>query len=222
MTDDDESPASDPNGKLVRTKMRWAEEGRALTGAAADPARQRLPPGQRLVGRLPRLDLGMVPQIDTASWRLSVGGSVETPVTWDWNTFMAQPQVDTVSDIHCVTTWSRYDTAWQGVTARHLLSVVRPTATARAVMLRSHDGYSTNVPLDEFAADGVLLAHRLDGAPLPPDHGGPVRVVVPRLYFWKSAKWLRHIEVMDEDRPGYWEQRGYHMHGDPWTEERYD
>lgn len=218
---DDQNPA-DPNDKLIRTKMRWAEEGRGLTGERSSAARDRLPPGQRLVSDQPVLDLGVRPQVSTRDWTLTVAGHVKNPITWDWNSFMAQPQVSTVTDIHCVTTWSRYDTAWEGVTSRHLLGVVKPLPSARAVMLRSYDGYTTNVPLEEFAADGVLIAHALDGYPLPREHGGPVRVVVPKLYFWKSAKWLRHVELMDENRPGYWEQRGYHMHGDPWTEERYE
>ncbi len=181
----------------------------------------RLPPGQRLTTKFPILDLGIKPNIAPADWSLTVGGAVETPLTWNWADFMAQPQIETISDIHCVTTWSRYDNHWAGVSARHLLSLVRPRATARAVMLGSYDGYTTNVPLVRFDDEDVLLAHSWDGTPLSRDHGGPVRMVIPKLYLWKSAKWLRAITLMEQDAPGYWELRGYHDHGDPWTEERF-
>lgn len=190
--------------------------------APSAPGARRLPPGQRLVGHLPVLDLGIQPSVRTVDWRLTVGGAVESPLEWDWDTFMAQPQTGLTTDIHCVTNWSTYDTRWQGVAARHLLEVVRPKATATTVMLRSYDGYSANVPLEIFGREDVLLAHSYDGAPLDRAHGGPLRVVIPRLYFWKSAKWLRHITVMEADAPGYWEARGYHNEGDPWKEQRYD
>ncbi|MEW5729810.1 MAG: molybdopterin-dependent oxidoreductase, partial [Pseudomonadota bacterium] len=146
---------------------------------------------------------------------------VEAPLTWSWEDFRAQPQVELVTDIHCVTTWSRYDNAWTGVSARHLLDQVKPRAGAAFVMFRSYDGYTTNVPLSRFADDDVLLAHSWQGEPLTREHGGPVRVVIPKLYLWKSAKWLRAITFMDKDSPGYWELRGYHDEGDPWKEERY-
>ncbi|MBI2241375.1 MAG: sulfite oxidase-like oxidoreductase [Magnetospirillum gryphiswaldense] len=204
--------------KLVRTKENWAKEGRALTGK---PGQARLPPGQHLTAEWPVLDLGIQPNLAQADWSLSVAGAVEQPIRWSWNDFLAQPQVQMVSDIHCVTTWSRYDNTWQGVSARHLLARVKPRATARFVMFRSYDGYTTNVPLSRFADDDVLLAHSWEGQLLSREHGGPVRVVIPKLYFWKSAKWLRAITFMDQDSPGYWELRGYHDEGDPWTEQRY-
>ncbi|OJX81343.1 MAG: sulfite oxidase-like oxidoreductase [Magnetospirillum sp. 64-120] len=204
--------------KLVQTKENWAKEGRALTGK---PGQARLPPGQHLTAEWPVLDLGIQPNLTQADWSLSVAGAVEQPIRWSWNDFLAQPQVEMVSDIHCVTTWSRYDNTWQGVSARHLLARVKPRATARFVMFRSYDGYTTNVPLSRFADDDVLLAHSWEGQPLSREHGGPVRVVIPKLYFWKSAKWLRAITFMDQDSPGYWELRGYHDEGDPWTEQRY-
>lgn len=181
----------------------------------------RLPPGQRLVRDWPVLDLGVQPAIDAADWTLTVAGLVDNPIRWTWADFIAQPQATLVSDIHCVTTWSRYDNTWQGVTARHLLSVVRPRPEARFVVMRSHDGYSTNVPLQAFSDDDVLLAHGWEGRPITREHGGPVRAIIPKLYFWKSAKWLRHITFLENDAPGYWEVRGYHNNGDPWTEERY-
>ncbi|MEO5374543.1 MAG: sulfite oxidase-like oxidoreductase [Alphaproteobacteria bacterium] len=183
--------------------------------------RPRLPPGQRQVRDWPVLDLGVQPSLSLADWRFSVGGAVEAPLSWDWEAFMAQPQVTLTTDIHCVTTWSRFDNQWTGVSARHLLSLVRPRAEARFVVMRSHDGYTTNVPLAAFAAADVLLAHTWQGQPISREHGGPMRAVIPGLYFWKSAKWLRHITVLENDAPGYWEVRGYHNNGDPWSEERY-
>jgi DMSO/TMAO reductase YedYZ molybdopterin-dependent catalytic subunit len=217
-----DEPTGPIKEKLVRTKEQWAREGRALTGAQADPARVRLPPGQRLTKDWPVLDLGVQPNLAQADWSLSVAGQVAHPLKWDWATFMAQPQVTLTNDIHCVTTWSRYDNTWVGVPMRTLLAQAKPFPTAKFVMLRSYDGYSTNLPLADIDRDDVLIAHTWEGKPLSREHGGPVRLVVPHLYFWKSAKWLRHITFMEKDQPGYWEVRGYHMRGDPWAEERYD
>lgn len=219
MSDD----GPDPQGvkeKLIRTKEQWAKTGRGLTGATASH-HQRRPPGQRVTEDFPVLDLGIQPNVSEAEWALSVGGQVENAIKWDWAALMAQPQVELVNDIHCVTTWSRYDNAWKGVAMRTLLAQVKPRPSAKFVMLKSFDGYSTNVPLADVDRDDVIIAHTWQGKPLARDHGGPVRLVVPHLYFWKSAKWLRHITFMDQDQPGYWEARGYHMRGDPWMEERY-
>lgn len=207
--------------KLTATKTRWAEERRFMTPHPGEPLKERLPPGQHLVTDWPVLDLGEQPHVPLASFRLDVTGAVEQPSSWDWEAFMALPQTRLVSDIHCVTTWSRYDNAWAGVSTRTLLDLVRPTADARAVMLRSHDGYTTNLLLEDFADPAALVAHSWEGEPLTRVHGGPVRLVVPHLYFWKSAKWLRKIEVIAADKPGFWERRGYHMRGEPWAEERY-
>nr|WP_249208722.1 sulfite oxidase-like oxidoreductase [Magnetospirillum sulfuroxidans] len=204
--------------KLVETKESWARSGRGLTGSHGQA---RLPPGQRQTVDWPVLDLGIQPNLSQTEWSLTVAGAVETPLRWSWDDFLAQPQTESVSDIHCVTTWSRYDNRWNGVSARHLLDVVKPRPSARFIMFRSFDGYSTNVPLDRFADDDVLLAHSWQGEKLSREHGGPVRVIIPKLYFWKSAKWLRAITFMDKDSPGYWELRGYHDEGDPWTEQRY-
>lgn len=207
--------------KLTTSKTRWAEERRFLTGQPSRPEAQRLPPGQHLVTDWPVLDLGIQPEIALEAFRLDITGAVERPLSWDWAGFTGLPQTHLVSDIHCVTTWSRYDNAWDGVTTRDLLDLVRPTAEARAVMLRSHDGYTTNLPLEDFADPQALVAHSWQGEPLSRAHGGPVRLIVPHLYFWKSAKWLRKIEVITADKAGFWERRGYHMRGDPWAEERY-
>lgn len=221
---DDEKPglSGGIREKLVATKQQWARDGRALTGEAGSTQdERRLPPGQVLTRDWPVLDLGIQPDLSTDRWSLTVDGAVEHPLTWDWAAFSAQPQVELVTDIHCVTTWSRYDNAWSGVTARHLLSLVRPKPEARFVVFGSADDYTTNLPLERFDDDDVLLAHAWHGRPLSASHGGPVRAVVPKLYFWKSAKWLTRITFTEVDRPGFWETRGYHNHGDPWKEERY-
>jgi len=207
--------------KLTRTKQQWAREGRFLTGKPVRPDDARLPPGQHLVRDWPVLDLGIQPAIALNAWTLDVDGAVEAPVHWDWTAFQAQPQSVEVTDIHCVTTWSRYDNRWEGLLTRDLLAVVQPTAAAQFVVLHSSDGYTTNLPLEDFAAADALLAHGWEGKPLTREHGGPVRLVVPHLYFWKSAKWLKRIEFIPADRLGFWEERGYHERGDPWTEQRY-
>lgn len=210
--------------KLIAEKERWARENRLPRPdepRAKAPERPRLPPGQRLTKEFPVLDLGVQPLVGKKEWRLTVSGSVERPIDWSWDAFMAQPQVSKVNDIHCVTSWSRYDNEWRGVSAAHLLSVVKPLPEAKFVVLKSHDGYSTNLPLAHFAAPEVLFAHTWEGKPLAREHGGPVRLVVPALYFWKSPKWVRHLTFLEKDVPGFWEVRGYHNVGDPWNEERY-
>ena len=216
--DEDRTPSE---SKLTQTKQRWAREGRFLTGRHARPETERLPPGQHLTQDWPVLDLGFTPNISRERWRLDVYGAVETPLFWDFAQFSAQPQSSFISDIHCVTTWSRYDNRWEGVSTRALLDACQPKPDARFVSLESHDGYTTNLSLEDFASDDALLAHSWQGAPIERDHGGPVRVIVPHLYFWKSAKWLQRIEFRSDDKPGYWEVRGYHNRGDPWLEQRY-
>jgi DMSO/TMAO reductase YedYZ molybdopterin-dependent catalytic subunit len=208
--------------KLIAAKQRWAKEGRLLTGNADPTHSKRLPPGQRQVTDWPVLDLGTVPRLDMDNWSLAVEGAVEQPLRWTWADYMAQPQIALTVDMHCVTAWSRFDNGFVGVPALHLLDLVRPLPSARYLMLHSYDGYTTNLPLADFADDDVLLAHTWEGKPITRDHGGPMRLILPKLYLWKSAKWLRRITVMEGDAPGYWEQRGYHMRGDPWREERYD
>ena len=221
MDDGKKESLGEVRRKLVESKERWARDGRLLTGRTARPQEQRLPPGQRRVENWPILDLGVQPDVPTGRWRLTIDGLVENPVTWDWAAFRAQPAFRDTSDIHCVTAWSRFDNEWEGVSARHLLAVVRPKPEARFLVFHSYDDYTTNLPLADFADDDVLLAHSWQGKPLAREHGGPVRAIVPKLYFWKSAKWIRRIEFIAADRSGFWEERGYHDHGDPWTEERY-
>jgi DMSO/TMAO reductase YedYZ molybdopterin-dependent catalytic subunit len=207
--------------KLIQRKQEWAEEGRLLTDQSAARAMHRLPPGQREVKTWPVLDLGVKPKIDLKLWRLVVDGLVENPVKLYWDDFTALPQTELRSDIHCVTSWSRYDNDWRGVRVADLLALVRPKAEAKFALFQSYDTYTTNLPLEEFAAPDALLATHWQGEPLALEHGGPVRVVVPKLYFWKSAKWVKKIILSKDDRPGFWEVRGYHNHGDPWAEERY-
>jgi DMSO/TMAO reductase YedYZ molybdopterin-dependent catalytic subunit len=207
--------------KLIATKEAWAREGRLLTGTTGDPQRERLPPGQRQVKNWPVLDLGVQPDIPLDKWRLTIDGLVENPVRWTWQEFLGQPEFRATSDIHCVTAWSRYDNQWMGISAKHVLRTVRPKPEAKFITFHSFDTYTTNVPLSAFDDDDVLLAHAWEGKPLTREHGGPLRVVIPKLYFWKSAKWVKRIEFTAEDRPGFWEVRGYHNNGDPWREERY-
>jgi len=220
--------------KLIRTKEQWAAEGRGLSGEnppektkektkekTSEPNKKRLPPGQRLTSDFPVLDLGVQPDIPLDQWRFTVSGLVENQIDWDWQQFNSQPQTTLVNDIHCVTTWSRYDNEWQGVCASHLLDVVKPKPNAAFLVFYSHDGYTTNVPLSAFDDTDVMLAHSWNGKPLTRAHGGPVRPIIPKLYFWKSAKWIKHITFMDKDAPGFWEVRGYNNNADPWKEERY-
>ena len=181
----------------------------------------RLPPGQVRTDKWPVLHYGAVPHVDLSTWDFRVHGLVEQPVRWSYDEFLALPQVQVMSDIHCVTRWSRYDNLWQGVSIRDVLRHAKPKPEARYAIVHAEQGYTTNLPLGELDQDDVLLAHRQGGENLTPEHGWPLRLVVPRRYFWKSAKWVRAIEVVAEDRPGFWEQNGYHNDADPWREERF-
>ncbi|MBV7257025.1 sulfite oxidase-like oxidoreductase [Pacificimonas sp. WHA3] len=213
--------ADEYKAKLVETKQAWARAGRLLTGRSGEHGVDRLPPGQRLVQNWPVLDLGIQPDIPKADWTLTVTGLVKTELSLDWDAFAAEPQVEMLSDIHCVTQWSRYDNRWTGVTTRHLAGMAGVSETATHVLLSSYDGYTTNLRLADFLDEDCLLAHSHDGDPITREHGGPVRLVVPRYYFWKSPKWLKRIEFASADKPGFWEDRGYHNVGDPWLEQRY-
>ena len=215
----DEPPR--PNDKLIRSKEQWAADKRLITGRPDLGHVNQLPPGQKEVKTWPVLDLGVQPDVKPENWRLQIGGLVENPLHWTLPEFMALPQQDFVSDIHCVTQWSRFDNHWRGVAAKTLLDLVRPNAAAAHVVFHSYDGYTTNVKLSVFAEANALLAHSWEGKPIPREHGGPVRVVIPDWYFWKSAKWVTRIELVAADQPGFWELRGYHNEGDPWKEERY-
>ncbi len=182
---------------------------------------ERLPPGQVLTTKWPVLTYGSTPAVDPARWTFRIFGAVETERRWTWEQFIRLPRVAVVSDVHCVTRWSRLDNRWEGVRPWDLLAEARPRADARFVMVHAAPDYTTNLPLAALVDDDVVLALRHDDRPLPPEHGGPVRLVVPRLYFWKSAKWVWGLELLAADRAGFWEAAGYHMRGDPWREERF-
>jgi DMSO/TMAO reductase YedYZ molybdopterin-dependent catalytic subunit len=220
---DEEKPSliGEIKDKLIRSKEKWAEQGRLLTGRPDLGHVDRLPPGQKLVTNWPVLDLGVQPDVKPQNWRLRIDGLVELPIAFTLEEFKALPQNTFVSDIHCVTSWSRYDNHWRGVSSATILDLVKPKSDARHIVFHAYDGYTTNMKLAAFADENVLLADSWEGQPLPREHGGPVRVVVPDWYFWKSAKWINRIEFVADDRPGFWEVRGYHNEGDPWKEERY-
>ena len=188
------------------------------TSARQEP---RLPPGQVLTDKWPVLHYGSVPKVDLARWDFRVHGLVERPQTWSWQEFQALPRVQVRSDVHCVTRWSRFDNLWEGVAVRDALQRALVKPEARFAVVHAEGGYTTNLPLTELIEDDVLLADKHDGHDLAPEHGWPLRLVVPRRYFWKSAKWVRAIELVAEDRPGFWEQNGYHNQADPWKEERF-
>ena len=181
----------------------------------------RVPPGQVLTPKWPVLHYGGVPRVDLAKWDLRVFGQVENPFALTWEEYRALPRTQLHCDIHCVTRWSRLDNTFEGVPFREIYDRARPRPDARFAMVHAENGFTTNVPLEDLLQPNVILADSHDGAPLSPEHGWPLRLVVPHLYFWKSAKWLRGFEFLVADQPGFWEQYGYHMRGDPWQEERY-
>ncbi|HET9512890.1 MAG TPA: sulfite oxidase-like oxidoreductase [Gemmatimonadales bacterium] len=181
----------------------------------------RLPPGQIVTRKWPVLHYSHVPRVDPATWRFRIWGAVENPFELAWDEFAALPREDTLCDIHCVTRWSRFDNRFSGVSVAALLQRARPTPEARHVMVHAEPDYTTNLALADLDRPGNLLATHHEGEPLTPEHGGPVRLMVPHLYFWKSAKWVTGFEVLEDDWPGFWEENGYHMRGDPWREERF-
>ncbi len=204
----------------IAAKERWARK-QAGQGRGLVRSENRLPPGQRQVTNFPVLDLGVKPEIRTEEWALKISGLVDNPVTLSWPDFLALPQFHDVSDFHCVTTWSQFDMVWDGVAFLTLAELVKPKAEASHVFFKSFDGYSTNNPLDVLMDDDVLIAHSWNGQPLPVEHGGPARVIVPKRYAWKGAKWIREITFMSRDILGFWELRGYSNTADPWTEDRF-
>lgn len=181
----------------------------------------RVPAGQTEVKNFPILDLGILPEVNKSNWKLRIFGLVENELNLDWEAFQLLPQTTSVSDFHCVTRWSRLDMDWVGVKAQHLLMLAAPLKTAKFVTLHGYDGYTTNLDLAALLDDDVMVAHSALGYPLTTAHGGPVRMVVPKRYAWKGAKWLKAIELHEFDRPGFWEMRGYHNEADPWQEQRF-
>jgi DMSO/TMAO reductase YedYZ molybdopterin-dependent catalytic subunit len=208
-------------------------QGKEVPSADAQPAdvivspdarrAERVPPGQSRTEKWPVLDASGPPAIDLKSWRLRLGGLVAQPAEWNWDDFLKLPRVKVFADFHCVTRWSRLGNLWEGVSTRELIARAggaRPEA--HFVVAYGYDrGWTTNLPIEHFLAEDSLVAILHDGEPIALEHGGPARLVVPELYAWKSAKWLAGIELVEKDRPGFWEANGYHMRGDPWTEERF-
>jgi DMSO/TMAO reductase YedYZ molybdopterin-dependent catalytic subunit len=192
---------------------------RKVEEAGYDP--DRLPPGQYLTEKWPVLHAGTVPDTDLATWDFRVFGEVESPLTLSWDEFTALPSREITTDIHCVTRWSRFDTSFKGVHWSDLAKVVKPKPSARYVLAHAEQDFTANVPLAALEDEEALLAYEADGEPLTPEHGWPLRLVIPKRYFWKSAKWLRGIELLDHDEPGFWERLGYHNEADYWKEERY-
>ena len=216
--------------ELARGDVNVAFGGRKPQGSgqANRHGMPKLPVGQHAVTNWPVLDLGEQPDVDLSRWALEVGGLVENPFSLTWDQFLALPQADDVSDFHCVTTWSRYDNRWRGVRFRTIAELAVPKAEARFVLCTGTDfmpgsfiPYTTNLPLARAIEDDVLLVHTWEGQPLPREHGGPCRMITPKLYAWKGTKWIRKIEFLSDDRKGFWEVRGYSNSAEPWFNDRY-
>ena len=199
-----------------------ARPTRGFVGRRRPAQPDRLPPGQYDVGAdWPVLTAEPTPRIAPETWTMTVDGQVESPTTWTWDEAHRLPPSDYRGDIHCVTTWTKFDTHFSGVSVDTLLEVARPTADGQFVMATSKTGYTTNLPLADVTGGKAWVVWTYDGRPLPRDHGGPVRLLVPHLYFWKSAKWVTRLTLLGHDQQGFWERNGYHDHGDPWLEQRY-
>jgi DMSO/TMAO reductase YedYZ molybdopterin-dependent catalytic subunit len=192
---------------------------RGFHGRRPEVETTRLPPGQHVVNDFPVLTAGPTPHTPLREWSFTIRGAVDEPVSWSWAEFTALPSETVTADIHCVTKWSKLDTSWTGVSLDTLLEPVQ--ARAKYVLAFCDGGYTTNLPLDDLTGGKAWIAYEFGSAPLESQHGGPARLLVPHLYFWKSAKWVRGIELRDTDEPGFWESYGYHNYGDPWKEQRY-
>ena len=192
---------------------------RGFRGRRADVDPSRLPPGQYLTRDFPVLSAGPTPRVELGAWRLTIDGAVDRAVEWSWDELQALPAEEVTADIHCVTKWSKLDTTWRGVSVDTLLEDVE--IEAAYVTAWSDGGYTTNLPLEDVTGGRAWIAYEYDGEPLEPEHGGPARLLVPHLYFWKSAKWVRGLTLTIEEEPGFWEAGGYHIYGDPWREQRY-
>ena len=201
--------------------MQWFTKKSSPAVEKHSDNKDRLPPGQYLTQKWPVLSYERTPGGLPTDWKLKVSGEVANPFELTWEEFLALPRTTLTTDFHCVTTWSRYDNTWEGVHIREILRRASPLAGAKFVMAHSWTGYTTNMPLSDLDDDDVMIVIKHDGEDLEPDHGGPVRLLVPKLYAYKSAKWLNGLEFMQQDRPGFWERRGYHNRANPWKEERY-
>jgi DMSO/TMAO reductase YedYZ molybdopterin-dependent catalytic subunit len=208
------------NDDYIARKERWARKmaGKTPTTKASDG---RLPPGQHEVKDFPVLDLGLRPEVARSDWSLHIHGHVENPVKLSWADFEGLPPFEDVSDFHCVTTWSQYEMAWAGVAFFTISELVKPKSSASHVFFKGYDGYSTNNPLEACLDDDVLIAHSWNGSPLTREHGGPARVIIPKRYAWKGAKFIREIVFLDRDILGFWELRGYSNTADPWSDDRF-
>jgi DMSO/TMAO reductase YedYZ molybdopterin-dependent catalytic subunit len=197
---------------LSRRKAELAEQG-------VDSAR--VPPGQYVTDRFPVLHAGVTPKVQLAKWDFRVEGLAGEPVSWSYQDMLDMPQTEQTFDIHCVTKWSKLDTTWRGVAVTEVMSRLDPLPGSSHVLVLAEQGFTANIPIADFTRPENLFAHTFGGEPLEPDHGWPLRLVVPHLYFWKSVKWVRGLRFLDHDTPGFWERNGYHMYGDPWREQRY-
>jgi DMSO/TMAO reductase YedYZ molybdopterin-dependent catalytic subunit len=197
--------------------MRFARGFRGRPRVEADPAR--VPPGQYVTTGFPVLSAGPTPRTPLADWTFSIRGAVDDPISWTWDELLALPNETVTVDIHCVTKWSKLDTTWTGVSLDTLLDGVETAADH--VLVHCDGGYTTNLPREDLTGGRAWVVHEFEGEPLDPEHGGPARLLVPHLYLWKSAKWVRGLELRDDDEPGFWERYGYHNYGDPWREQRY-
>ncbi|MDH3500080.1 MAG: sulfite oxidase-like oxidoreductase [Acidimicrobiia bacterium] len=191
-----------------------------MTGAENhDPSR--IPPGQYFTERFPVLHAGVTPKVDLSTWDFAVGGLVAAPSRYTYDDILSMPRASVTADIHCVTKWTKLDTTWEGVSVEQLLAETEVEPTATHVLVEAEHGFTANLPLDDFHRSDNLFAYRYNGRDLEVEHGWPLRLVVPHLYFWKSVKWVRSVSFLDHDQPGFWERNGYHMYGDPWSEQRY-
>ncbi len=212
----------DTNERLIKAKENWARARRGGEKREVfEEGNDRLPPGQHLVETWPVLDLGYKPDIPLSEWTLTVNGFVANPITWTWEQFLAEATFKSVSDFHCVTSWSRFDNEWEGVSFKRLIEVVKPLSLAKYVLFKAHDDYTTNLPLEACDDDDVLLAYTWNGQLLTKEHGGPVRMIVPKRYAWKGAKWVKESTFSDRDQKGFWEVRGYSNTALPWRNDRY-
>ncbi|WP_447971665.1 molybdopterin-dependent oxidoreductase [Nitrospira sp. M1] len=213
----------DINEKILRAKQKLMQRGRGDSAREVDEdyGDPRVPPGQHVVNNWPVLDLGFKPEISLEEWKLEIDGHIENPVTWNWDAFHAQPSLTITTDFHCVTSWSRLDNEWVGVSFKHVLDVVRPLPSVKFVLFEAYDDYTTNLPLSVCQDDDVFLASQWKQLPLSRDHGGPVRMIIPKLYAWKGAKWIKKITFAEKDQKGFWEVRGYSNTALPWNNDRY-